>query len=66
MGYFVYDHHGNGFDTFNTEEEAKKFAQECLNNYLQNDNTDSIDIYWGKIKGEVYSNDEVLEFKKQE
>lgn len=64
MKYFTYDHHGEGMEYHETEEEAKKYAQEKLDWHVQNDNTDFIDISWGEIKETVYSNDEVLELKK--
>ena len=63
MKYFSYDHHGNGIEYHNTEEEAKAYAQECLDSYTQNDNHDFIDICWGEIKESVHSNDDDLELK---
>lgn len=35
MKYFTYDHNGDGFEYHNTEEEAKNYAQQCLDFYLQ-------------------------------
>ncbi|MCX8665337.1 MULTISPECIES: hypothetical protein [unclassified Gilliamella] len=63
MKYFSYDHHGNGIEYHNTEEEAKAYAQECLDSYTQNDNHDFIDICWGEIKESVHSNNDDLELK---
>ncbi|MWN30970.1 MULTISPECIES: hypothetical protein [unclassified Gilliamella] len=63
MKYFTYDHNGDGFEYHNTAEEAKKYAEESLDFYLQNDNHDFVDIYWGEIKESVHSNDAVLELK---
>lgn len=63
MKYFTYDHNGDGFEYHNTEEEAKNYAQQCLDFHLQNDMHDFVDICWGEIKGAVHSNDAVLELK---
>lgn len=63
MKYFSYDHHGNGVEYHDTAEEAKNYAQECLDSYIQNDNLDDIDICWGEITEAVHSNDAVLELK---
>ena len=63
MKYFSYDHHGNGVEYHDTAEEAKNYAQECLDSYTQNDNLDDIDICWGEIKEAVHSNNAVLELK---
>ncbi|MWP61614.1 hypothetical protein [Gilliamella sp. Pas-s25] len=63
MKYFTYDHHGDGFEYHNTEEEAKSYAQQCLDFYLQNDDENNVDICWGEIKEDVHSNDGVLELK---
>lgn len=63
MKYFSYDHHGDGFEYHDTVEEAKNYAQECLDSYTQNDNLDFIDICWGEIKESAHSNDDVLQLK---
>ncbi|MCO6547027.1 MAG: hypothetical protein J6583_04530 [Gilliamella sp.] len=63
MKYFTYDHNGDGFDYHETEEEAKKFAEQLLDYYIQNGDHDFVDICWGEIKESVHSNDAVLELK---
>ncbi|MWP48577.1 MULTISPECIES: hypothetical protein [unclassified Gilliamella] len=63
MKYFTYDHNGNGFEYHKTAEEAKKYAEESLDFYLQNDDENNVDICWGEIKESVHSNDAALELK---
>lgn len=63
MKYFTYDHNGNGFELYETKEEAKSDAKQLLDYYLKNDNHDLVDICWGEIKESVHSNDAALELK---
>lgn len=64
MKYFTYDHRANEFEYHNTAEEAKKYAEESLDFYVNNDNHDMIDVCWGEIKESVHANDEVIELKQ--
>lgn len=50
MKYFTYDRNGDGFEYHNTKEEAKNYAQACLDFHLQNDNENDVDICWGRNK----------------
>lgn len=36
MKFFTYDHHGEGMEYHDTEQEAKNHAQEILDSYTQN------------------------------
>lgn len=63
MKYFSYDHHGNGIEYHDSKEEAKAWAQECLDFYIRNGNHDFIDICYGEIKESVHANDETLILK---
>lgn len=48
MKFFTYNHHGEGMEYHDTELEAKKYAQELLNSYIQNNDENNINICWGE------------------
>lgn len=63
MKFFTYDHHGEGMEFHDTELEAKKYAQELLNSYIQNNDENNINICWGIVKQSVHANNEKYKFK---
>lgn len=63
MKFFTYDHHGEGMEYHDTEQEAKNHAQEILDSYTQNDDENNIDICWGRVKRSVHANDKNYKFK---
>ena len=54
MKYFTFDHHGEGFEYHGTAKEAKAYAKELIDYYVQNDEEHNCDVCWGEIKEQAY------------
>jgi len=57
MKYFSYDPNGDGFQTHETSEEAKKVAEDALENEreeaIEEWNEEVTEICWGEIKQHI-------------
>lgn len=57
--YFTYDRDQNEFETHESKEEARLYIRERLQTYVDEDDTNSLDLCYGQIFEEAFSNEQL-------